>query len=157
SVEHYPTNIGRQIEIGPWSSFAVGNILLLYGSDQLLNLVQWTAMLSTILVLSLITIQLGRLCGFIVEDQRLSGTEQRRATALTCLLAVTLPIGLVESITTQTDYVTAFWLCSLVLFLLALIREPANSFYLIGAALSLSLGTLSKATTCIYAAPILAA
>src|SRR5205823_4439818 len=30
-------------------------------------------------------------------------------------------------------------------------------FYLIGAALSLSLGTLSKATMCIYAAPILAA
>ena len=158
SVEHYPTNIGRQIEVGPWSSFVTGNILLLYGSDHLLNLVQWVAMLSSLVALSLITRQLGLLCGFIAEDDKTSsGTEQKRATALTCLLAATLPIGLVESITTQTDYVTAFWLCSLLLFMLALIREPTSLFYLIGAALSLSLGTLSKATMCIYAAPILGA
>jgi len=51
--------------------------------------------------------------------------------------------------------VTAFWLCSLVVFLLALLRDPASLFYLIGAALSFALGTLSKATMCIYAAPIL--
>src|SRR5438105_4388747 len=61
SVEHYPTNIGRQIEVGPWSSFVTGNILLLYGSDHLLNLVQWVAMLSTLVALSLITRQLGLL------------------------------------------------------------------------------------------------
>src|SRR2546423_5572583 len=156
SVEHYPTNIGRQLEVGPWSSFVMGNVLLLHGSDRLLNLVQWGAMLSTIIVLSLVAKQVGLLCGFIDEnDGTLDAEKQKRAAALTCLLAATLPIGVVESITTQSDYVTAFWMCSLALFSLALIREPSSLFHLIGAALSFALGTLSKATMCIYAAPML--
>jgi 4-amino-4-deoxy-L-arabinose transferase-like glycosyltransferase len=156
SVEHYPTNIGRQLEIGPWPSFVTGNILLLHRSDRLLNLVQWGAMLSSIIVLSLAAKQLGVLCGLVGEDETALGKEkQKRVAALTCLLTATVPIGIAESITTQTDYVTAFWLCSLLVFLLALLRDPSSLFCLIGAALSFALGVLSKATMCIYAAPIL--
>ncbi len=51
---------------------------------------------------------------------------QRRVTALTCLLVTTLPIGLVESITTQTDYVVTGWFACLTCLTLALWNDPAN-------------------------------
>ncbi len=79
---------------------------------------------------------------------------QRRVTALTCLLVTTLPIGLVESITTQTDYVVTGWFACLTCLTLALWNDPANFWYALGAGLALALGVLSKATMFIYAAPL---
>jgi len=78
-------------------------------------------------------------------------------TALTCLLTATLPIGVVESITTQTDYVTTFWLVCLVAFTLSLLKDPGNGWYTAGAGLAFGLGVLAKPTTLIYATPLLAA
>ena len=43
SVDHYPTNIIRQIDLAPWSSFAMANLYLLQGSDRWISLVQWFA------------------------------------------------------------------------------------------------------------------
>ncbi len=59
SVDHFPTDNSRQIEFAPWSSFATLTLYLLRGNDQLLNLVQWTAMLSSLVVLCSIAAQLG--------------------------------------------------------------------------------------------------
>ena len=81
-------------------------------------------------------------------------STQRQATALTCLLVTTLPIGLVESITTQTDYVVTCWFACLNCLILALWKNPANFWYALGVGLALALGTLSKATMFIYAAPL---
>jgi 4-amino-4-deoxy-L-arabinose transferase-like glycosyltransferase len=159
SVEHFPTGNSRQIEFAPWSSFAMMTLYLLRGNDQLLNLVQWTAMLSSLIVLCLIAAQLG---GFVVtgadsKDASASAAKASRVTALTCLFTATLPIGVVESITTQNDYVTTFWLVCLVAFTLSLLKDPANVWYTAGAGLAFGLGVLTKPTTFIYAAPLLAA
>jgi len=151
SVAHYPTDDLRQIEFGPWSSFATTHLFLLWGNDQLLNLVQWFAMLSTVLLLTWIVERLGCL----VAGTRTPEPENRlQRMAFTALCAITIPIGVVESFSTQNDYTAALWFLSFCAFGLLLWRRPFNPWYVAGAALSCSLGVLTKATTYIYAAPL---
>lgn len=40
SVEHYATVNDRQLELGPWSGFAIATLVMLYGDDRFANLVQ---------------------------------------------------------------------------------------------------------------------
>ena len=157
SVEHYPTANTCQLEFAPWPAFVITHLHLLQGNDRLDNLVQWFAMLTCVVVTSFIAQQL-------VADRHTETTSnqahlapasvQRRITALTCLLVTTLPIGLVESITTQTDYVVTCWFACLTCMAIALWNDPANIWYALGAGLALALGVFSKATMVIYAAPI---
>ena len=70
---------------------------------------------------------------------------------------MTLPIGMVESITTQNDYTTAFWLLCLFAFAFMLLKKPENALSMTGAGLACGLGVLTKATTYIYAAPLILA
>jgi hypothetical protein len=75
----------------------------------------------------------------------------QRITAMTCVLVATLPIGVAEAQTTQNDYVTACWLGCLMCMALALLYDPANLWYTVGAAGALGLGVLTKATMFLYA------
>jgi hypothetical protein len=151
SVDHFPTDDLRQIEFGPWSSYLMTNLFLLWGNDRLLNLVQWFAMLSSLVVLTWVAEQLGALPKNCTSEQRL------RTNAFTCLFAVTLPIGLVESISTQNDYTTSLWVLCLFAIALLVIKEPGNCWYVGGAAFACGLGVLTKATAYIYAAPLIVA
>src|SRR5439155_13641926 len=81
-------------------------------------------------------------------------TASPRAQAFAALLVVTLPTGIVESITTQTDYTTGFWLMSLASLALAWCRDPGNRAYSSGFGAVLGLGVLTKFTMLIYGAPI---
>jgi len=102
SVDHFPTDDERQLEFGPWSSFAMANLYLLTGSDRLLNVVQWFAMVSTLIFGSFIVERLARLAGWEFKNE----SDRARTVAFGSLLLVTLPIGLVQSITPQNDYTT---------------------------------------------------
>jgi hypothetical protein len=176
SVAYYPTHNCRQNELGPWAEYVTTNLHLLWGSDRLVNLVQWFAMLGSVVVTTWIAEQLLSFRGsgpeepFVNSEIRNPNSEvhaglpplapgglKRRAAALTALLIVTLPIGIVEAVTTQNDYVTAFWLACVFSLALALAREPRNVWYAWGAGLAFSLGVLTKATMIIYAGPLLAA
>ena len=150
SVNHFPTNNTRQVEFAPWSSFTALTLYLLWDGDRLVNLVQWCSMSGSIILLSFVVKALA------FEKSSYSAAQRNRISALTCLIAVTLPMGLVQSMNPQTDYTAAFWLCCLVCFVLALCREPGNSWYMLGAGLACGLGTLTKATTYVYAAPLAA-
>lgn len=158
SVDSYFTLNTRQLESGPWAEFAITTLYLLWGNDQLSNAVQWFAMLGSVIVTSLLVQQL------LVRRNEDGGKKsffdtktQFRAMALACVMLATLPIGMFESITTQNDYVTTYWLMCLVAMSLAFIREPDNIYYVVGMALSFSLGVLTKPTMLIFAAPILVA
>src|SRR5262249_25807561 len=109
SVAHYPTHNCRQNELGPWSEFATVTLHLLWGNDRLVNLVQWFAMLSCVLTAPFLAVQLmvGRAPTEPPENPA-TVARGRRLTAFTALLMVTLPISIVEAVTTQTDYTTAF-------------------------------------------------
>ncbi|HVY70497.1 MAG TPA: hypothetical protein VHH73_11245 [Verrucomicrobiae bacterium] len=156
SVAHFPTNNTRQIEFAPWSGFTIATLQLFAGGDRLANLVQWFALVTSAIGASLIA-------GQLLEAICLSGREataavmrpQRlRAATLAAFLVATLPIALVESITTQTDCVVAGWLICLVALANALARAPENPWLAAGVGLALALGLLSKATMFVYAAPL---
>ena len=156
SVDHYASNNTCQIEYGPWSAFALATLHLLRGNDHMDNLIQWFAMLSCLIVCSLIAEELFRNSNRAFDGENDRGTQPaklRRLSTFTALLVATLPIGIVESITTQVDYVVTFWLATLAGLLLLLRREPVNFRLLLGAGLALGLGVLTKVTMFIYAAP----
>jgi len=144
SVEHYPTGCISQLQMGPWAAFLQTHLFLLWNGDRLANLVQWSAMAGSIIVVTLIARQL---------RPREAG-RGLRIELFTALLTVTLPTGIVESITSQTDYVATFWLASFTSLVLSLWRDPDNLWYLGAAALACGLGALTKITFVIYVAPL---
>ncbi len=147
SVEHYQTgNIG-QLQMGPWSAFVQTHLFLLCGNDRFANLVQWSAMCGCLFVTTLLARQLWP----TVQS------DARRLQIFTALLVVTLPTGIVESITTQTDYAAAFWVICFMSLAVALGRSPKSLSLLSGAALAVGLALLTKITTVLYLAPVGAA
>jgi len=140
SVEHYPTNILRQLFRPPWAGFAILQFQVLSGGDHWANFVQWFSMLGSVIGVSLIAQQLG---------------ADARGQVLAAVIAATIPMGIHQASSTQNDYVTAFWLVCLVHFILRfkILPSPANT---LGIGASLALGLLTKGTTYLYAAPLLA-
>lgn len=73
---------------------------------------------------------------------------------MAAVIAACLPMGILQSVSTQTDYVCAFWLITFVFFLIETQRIPAlvNTM---AAGLSLGLAFLTKGYSYIFAAPFL--
>ena len=133
-----------QLQMGPWSGFVQTHLWLLWGNDQFENMLQWSAMVGCLVIATL-----------LVRQVLPAGpAASPRAQASAALLVVTLPTGIVESITTQTDYTTGFWLMSLASLALAWFREPGNRAYASGFGAVLGLGMLTKFTMLIYGAPV---
>jgi hypothetical protein len=138
SVWPYPTNILRQLYMSPWAEFAALHVQLLVGSDRLANTPQAMALLGVMLGASLVVQQLGG-----------GGAAQVTGAAI----AGTLPIGVLQATSTQTDEVVAFWLVCFVVFArrLAFGHRPLTFALLAGA--SLGLAILTKPTAYLFALP----
>jgi 4-amino-4-deoxy-L-arabinose transferase-like glycosyltransferase len=147
SVAHYPTNMDGQLQMGPWSGYVQVHFCLLWGSDRFENMLQWSSMVGSMVVGTLLVRQL----------LRGGSSANPRAQAFAALLIVTLPTGIVESITTQTDYTTGFWLLCVCSLGLEWYREPADCAYAFGFGTALGLGVLTKFTMIFYGAPVGAA
>lgn len=133
SLAHYATSNDRQLYQPPWAEMTILHLKLLAGGDRLVSLVQWAAMVGSVIVVSGIARRLG------------ASARGQIAAAVFC---ATLPMGILQSTSTQNDYVTAFWLVCLV----ALLLEPGSSPVMIGACLGLAL--LTKGTAWLFAAPL---
>src|SRR5262245_38824595 len=156
SVEHFPTENTRQIEFGPWAAFVSAHLFSLEGTDRLVNLPQWFAMGLTILLLGLFVELLGKCCGigWCLEESSAAQRKRQNAGGLAALFGVTVPMGMMQALTPQTDYVTTLWIVCLHIFGLAWFREPENGVYVLAAAMAFGLGVLTKSTAVIYAAPL---
>jgi 4-amino-4-deoxy-L-arabinose transferase-like glycosyltransferase len=130
SVEHFPTHIGRQLYSAPFAEFVVMHLHLLGGSDRLVNLAQWFSMASTLVAVALLAGQLG---GGAV------------AAPLAAVFCATIPMGILQSSSTQNDYVAGFWLACFVFFSLHP-RERALGGDSLAMAASLGLAILTKGT-----------
>ena len=138
SVADYPTNIIWQLIYGPFSEFAVLQFQVLSGGDQLANLVQWFSMVGSIVGASLIAKRIG--C-------------PPAGQLLAAIVVATLPIGILEGSSTQTDYVVALWLvCCIYLALAFTARRTAGAAAWFAA--SLGLAMLAKGNGYVYAAPV---
>jgi Dolichyl-phosphate-mannose-protein mannosyltransferase len=143
SVAHYPTHVLRQLHLGPWAEFAILQPQVLSGGDRFANLIQWLAMLGSLVGVSLIVRQLG---GHV------------RGQILAAVVCATIPMGILQASGTQNDYVVSFWLVCFVYYGCVFTRPEggggAGAAWLMGA--SLGLAVLTKATAYIVALPFLA-
>jgi 4-amino-4-deoxy-L-arabinose transferase-like glycosyltransferase len=138
SVAHYPTETLRQLDSPPWASFAVLNLQLLSGGDRWANLVQLSAMLASAIGVSLIAQTLG------------AGLKGQVLSLISC---VSIPMGVLQSVTTQNDYVVSLWLVCLAYNCLRLFKKQFSFNVLLDFGLSLGLALLTKGTAYIYALP----
>ncbi len=138
SVAHYPTNYTPQLFIGPWAGFAITHLQILTGGDRLANLVQWSGMVGSILGVSLIAKQLG---------------ADVRGQIFSAVVCATIPMGILQGSSTQTDYVVTFWLVCFVYFVLTAISKGAGNSNVFNIGGSLGLAILSKQIAYIYAFP----
>ncbi|HMR66227.1 MAG TPA: glycosyltransferase family 39 protein [Anaerolineae bacterium] len=139
TVAHYSTHELRQLYQNPWAEFAILHFQLLAGTDRWANLVQWLAYVGSLVGVSFIAGQFG---------------AQATGRYLTALIAATVPMAVLQAVTTQNDLVLSFWLVCLVSFIL-LVRQQTHWLPLLGAAGSLGLAVLTKGTAYIFAAPLL--
>lgn len=138
SVAHYPTSILRQIESNPWAEFAITNLQILSGGDYLANIVQWFSMIGSVVGVSLIAEKLG---------------ADRRGQIIAAVVAATIPMGILQSSSTQNDCVVSLWLVCLVYFGIRFNEQPCWSYAsVVGASLGLAL--LTKGTAYIFAFPL---
>lgn len=138
SLDPYPTQIMQQVYMPPWSGLAIVQLQLLAGSDRLANTVQWTSMLGSLLGVT----WLSRLLG-----------AGRGGQALAPIVAVTLPMGLLQATSTQTDYAVAFWLVAAAALGLRFGQEPGWALGLATGG-ALGLAALTKPTAYLYGLPL---
>ncbi len=142
SVRDYPTHIIRQLYLGPWAEFAITHLQILSGGDRFANCVQFLAMLGSVFGVSLLAKKLG---------------ASMQAQLFASVFCATIPMGVLQASSTQTDYVTAFWFLAFLNFTIGPVDAsspgPAAQAALAGA--SLGLAALTKMTALVIAAPFL--
>ena len=146
SVDFFPTPSDRQLWMPPFAEYAILHFQILAGSDLFANLVQWLAMVGSVIGVSLIASRLG---------------AGQKGQVFAALFAVTLPMGVLQSTSTQTDYVAAFWGVCFAFFAISesnrFIDESSGrlSINSILLALAFGLGILTKGTFVVCAVPFL--
>lgn len=137
SVSFYPTPTPRQNHLAPGAEFVILHFHALWGSDRLTNMVAWLSMSGCLAGVSLLARELG---------------AGRRGQLLSAVFAATLPMGIMQASSAQTDYVVAFWFVCSLWFLLRLIKSQTLSAQLLfGFAAALGLAALTKATVYLFA------
>lgn len=139
SVEHFPTTILRQLHQPPFAEYLLAHLQALSGGDRLAALVQWASMLGCLAGVSLVAKRFG---------------ASRPVQLLAAAIAVTIPMAVLQSSSTQNDLVLALCLCA---FADALLRledlDDVRAWLVLGGALGLAL--LTKGTAYLFAFPFL--
>jgi len=139
SVDFFPTSILRQLHQNPWSEFAIMHFQILNDSDHFANFIQWFSMVGSLMGVSLLAKEFG---------------AKNRGQIFAAVACATIPMGILQGSSTQTDYVVSFWLVCLVYFVIHF-NKKADLLNAYGIGAALGLGILTKATMYIYAIPFL--
>jgi Dolichyl-phosphate-mannose-protein mannosyltransferase len=137
NVDHFPTICLFQLYNNVFAEYILLHVFLISGTDQFVNLVQFAAMLGSVVSVSLLAKNFG---------------SSYRGQLLAGLIVLSLPIGILESTTTQNDYVSCFYFLCFVLFGYRLLAEKTGRdvlFFII----SLVLGCFTKYTIFFFALP----
>lgn len=147
SLNNYPTNILRQLESPPGAELLLLNIALLTGNDYLLNMPEFLAMITC-----------GIAASFMAEQICIwyQGKKVSIASFIAAVLAMTIPAGIPDAISTQNDYLTAQWLLMFVMLTMMTLKDRRGA-YQFAACLVFALGMANKMTMAIIALPFVAA
>ncbi|BCL35410.1 ArnT family glycosyltransferase [Nostoc sp. MS1] len=141
SLAHYPTYYSAQLVHPPFAEIAILHLQILSGGDRFANLVQVFSMIGSIIGASLIAKQLG---------------ADKRGQIFATVFCATLPMGILQSSSTQNDYVVCFWLVCLAHFVLLTLpykNPPTHLVLSIGASCGLAIFT--KSSGYIFAFPFM--
>ena len=138
SIRYYPTAIPRQNYSMPLAEFGILHLQLLSNSDQYANLIQWSSLLISIFLVTL----LAKETGVSKEGQWLSA-----------LITVTIPIAVLQSSSTQNDLVVGAFCLGFAYFMLKSVNDFSyeNIFF---ASLSMGFALATKGTAYVYCAAI---
>ncbi|MBT9557987.1 MAG: hypothetical protein IV100_18265 [Myxococcales bacterium] len=142
SVDFYPTNSIRQLFMPPFSEFIQLHHMILAGSDRWANLVQWFALLGT-----------------LVGTQQLAGALGAGPVgrAFAALFVVTIPMAFMEGSSTKNDLVVSYFVVTTAVLGLRVVELGRASWALvIGIGASLGLLLLTKGTAVVFALPVCA-
>ncbi|MCE7042234.1 glycosyltransferase family 39 protein [Dyadobacter sp. CY312] len=137
SVEHYASHIIRSISFSPFSEYVHLHNYLLTGSDRFLQLLQWFCLLGILMYVSLLV-------------EIFSGSI--RAMRIALCFAATIPIVVLESMTTQNDLVVSFFIIGVSFYVFDYLNLPKRSTVVLISA-SVALGIMTKGTFVFYVAP----
>jgi hypothetical protein len=138
SVAHYTTGIERQNSMNPAAEMITLNSYVLTGGDRLASFTQWFAMLGSMLGVSLIAGYLG---------------AKKFGQWLTVCVAITVPMGIVQSSNTINDYVATFLVVCAAAETLHYYQTHTNKS-LLYLGLSAGLALLTKSTTIPFLVPL---
>ncbi len=138
SVAHYITGIERQNSMNPGGEMITLNFYVLTGGDRLATFTQWFAMLGSVVGASLIAAYLG---------------AKKYGQWLAACLAVTVPMGIVQSSSTITDYIATVWVIIAAAETLHYLHTR-NNRGLVYLGLAAGLALLTKSTTIPFLAPL---
>ena len=139
SVAFFPTGAVMQVRGTPFNAYAIAQPLIVAGSDRFANLVQWYAMLLSIVGASLAAAVMG------ADRLRQIGAA---------VLVVSIPMGIVQATSTQNDYVTAAWLMVFVAAALRFLRGGDGWLWTVATGAALGLAIATKQTALAFAAPM---
>lgn len=141
SLAHYPTYYSAQLVHPPFAEVVILHLQILTGGDRFANLVQVFSMIGGVIGASLIAKQLG---------------ADKRGQIFATVFCATLPMGILQSSSTQNDYVVCFWLVCLAHFVLLTLpykNPPTRLVLSIGASCGLAIFT--KSSGYIFAFPFM--
>jgi hypothetical protein len=140
SISNYPTSYTPQLYQNPWSAFVIMHFQILSGGDYFANLVQWLSMIGSLIGVSLIAKQLG---------------TNLHGQVFSTIVAGTIPMGILQASSTQSDYVLAFWIVCFAHYVIVISQagKRSNWYHLLIASSCLGLAILSKGTAYVYAFP----
>lgn len=140
SVNHYATNIERELFSPVLAEYAVFHTYLLAGGDKFVNCIQLGAYFISLIMVYGISCKLN-----LTKPFRL----------ISIILCATMPMAVAQSVTTQVDMVGTMWLLIFVYFLLDLVQAEQLHFSkkdilsVSLVALCCAFGYLSKSTVCV--------
>ena len=138
SLAHYPVAFEPQLLNPIGAELVILNLRLLWGNDQLANLVQWFSMLMSLIGVSTLAALFG---------------ASRKGQMVAVAFAASIPMGVLQATSTQNDYVASFWLVCLAVFVVLAIQREVSLTELLSLAAALGLGLLTKGTFYPYAVP----
>jgi len=139
SVGFYTTGMYAQNDMPPGSEMIVLQDYVLAHSDRLANFVQWSAMLGSLIGVSFLASRLG---------------AKPIGQWLAAVFAATLPMGIAQASSANTDYVVAFWSVCAACEVLAAWKNRVDWQAALIASLAAGLGLLAKPTAAAYLLPL---
>jgi hypothetical protein len=140
NVNHFPTIFAPELYHNAMAEYLVLQTYLLSDTDRFVALVQFTAMIGNLFTTSLIAKEVGL---------------RRKAQLFSIFVTFTMTIGLLESTTTQVDYVACFFFTFFVLYYLKWNSTKSNKD-IVWMSMAFALGAFTKYTIFLYAFPFYA-